>query len=203
MTEPVNDAGNSKPEVIEDRKKVSKISAQLLRATPLIIALVALSFSIWNAYTTRKAIDELEWADAVASNRAPGNEIVPDVGTIQFLKNGYSISLEDVSYNANGLYMSGYIGNPTNLTLSNLTIQFTARQPIYSVREAFMKASPNSLDRIFISPEQIGTAQTKPISSLSPGMREHFDVTIPNVKQTKDSIDIRISFTGERYSYRP
>jgi hypothetical protein len=94
--------------------------------------------------------------------------------------------------------MSGYIGNPTNLWLSNVTIQFVARRPFYSARAAFMKASANSVDRLFISPEQIGTAQTKPIKSLIPGMREHFEVTIRNAKQSKDGIDIRVSFTGER-----
>ena len=177
--------------------------ARLLRAIPLIVALVALSFSLWNAYVTRKAIDELEWTNAVNSYNASENSIVPSVGTIQFLKKGYSIQLESVTYNVNGMYLAGYIGNPTNLWLSNVTIQFEATQPFWRARDAFMKTSPNSIDRIFFSPDQIGTAQTKPINWLMPGMRARFEVIIPNVKQTKDGVDIRVSFAGERYSYRP
>jgi len=178
-----------------------KSVAYLFKAVPLIIALMALSFSLWTAYTTRKAIDELEWADAVASDNASGNRILPDVGTMQFLKSGYSIELESVTYNADGLHMSGYIGNPTNLWLSNVTIEFTARHPFYSARAAFMKGSPNSADKFLFSPEGIGKAQTNPISSLMPGRREPFEVTIPNVKQTKNGVDIRVSLIGERYSY--
>lgn len=138
----------------------------------------------------------------VNSDSALPNRIIPDVGTIQFLKNGYSIQLESVVYKADGLYLAGCIGNPTILWLSNLTIQFTARPPLYSARDAFMKASPNSFERLFAASNQIGSAQTKPIATLGPGACEPFELTVPNVRQTKDGIDLRVSFTGERYSYR-
>jgi hypothetical protein len=52
---------------------------------------------------------------------------------------------------------------------------------------------------------QLDTAKyTNPITSLSPGGRQPFNITIPNVKQTKEGIRLVVVFTGgERYSYGP
>jgi hypothetical protein len=177
-----------------------KFKNYFLKGLPLFVALIALVFSLWNFYKTRESILDLEWADAVNNDIYIGNSITPQVGTIQFLKNGFSISLESVSYNVNGLNMTGFIGNPTNLFLSNLTIEFTARKPFYSFHDSFVKK--DYVNRAFFSPEQIGKGQTRPINILSPGMSARFEVTIPNVKQTEDTLDIKVSFTGERFSYR-
>lgn len=195
--------GSPNAEATRGRGRAASFATRLLTAVPLVVAVAALSVALWNARATRKAVDGLEWTVAANADSASANRIRPDVGTIQFLRSGYSIQLESVAYNANGMYLAGCIGNPTNLWLSNLTIRFTARPPFYLAREAFMKAAPDSFERLYVSADKIGSAQTKPIARLGPGTCERFDVTVPNVKQTKDGVDVRVSFTGERYSYGP
>jgi hypothetical protein len=108
-----------------------------------------------------------------------------------------------VVYGSNGLQLEGLLGNPTNLWLSNVTLQFTARKPIFTAKTEFLKAKPDSIERYFTYGEQLGVAQAQTILSIPPGQSRRFDVTIPNVKQTKDGIDLTADFTGERYSYTP
>jgi len=93
--------------------------------------------------------------------------------------------------------MPGYVGNPTLLSLSDLTIKFSATQPLYKYRNEFRK---NKFS-FWFGPEPIGEAQTIPIANLAPGDKQQFEITIPNVKQTSDGIRIEVKFTGERYSY--
>ena len=60
-----------------------------------------------------------------------------------------------------------------------------------------MKA-PSEYFLLFMEP--IGKAQAKPIEALNPGTGQPFEVTIPNVRQTKDDIRLLVSFSGERYT---
>lgn len=59
--------------------------------------------------------------------------ISPTVGTIQFLKNGLSISLEAVQYRADGLYLRGELGNTRVVTISNVTLKVKAHPPLYEM----------------------------------------------------------------------
>ena len=47
---------------------------------------------------------------------------------------------------------------------------------------------------------EIGSGQAD-IGYLGPGRTAAFSLTIPNVKQTPDGLQIVASFTGERYNY--
>ena len=82
--------------------------------------------------------------------------------------------------------------------MSNLSLKFTATKQLYQCRDDFIK------DRwaFLFGPASIGEAQCSPITTLAPGSRIAFDVTIPNVKQKK-GIRLVVAFTGERYSYTP
>jgi hypothetical protein len=172
-----------------------------LPGAALFIALVALGLLFWKDSQYKKAIDELEWSQAVSDHNSLGNSISPEVGVIQFLNHGYSIALESVNYNADGMHISGYVGNPLSLSLTNLTLKFTASKPFYSGRDKFFQMERGSIERMFYAPEEIGSAQSSPIFWLGAGKREMFSVTIPNVKQTKEEVEIRVEFKGERYSY--
>lgn len=39
------------------------------------------------------------------------------------------------------------------------------------------------------------------VGVLNPGSTAFFEVTIPNVQQTSDNIEVAVSFSGERYQY--
>jgi hypothetical protein len=167
----------------------------------LIVAVAVLFVSIqvveiWQIISLRNRMANEEWSSAFMS-KAQDNEITPDVGTIQFLKSGYSIELVNVNYTNEGLKLKGFVGNPLNLSLSNLTLKFRVTKPLYKYRDEFQK---NEFTFLF-GPEPIGEAQTSPIAYLLPKSKEPFEVTIPNVKQMKDGLRLVVNFTGERYSY--
>jgi len=145
------------------------------------------------------------WDSVTVKTASLLDDIVLDVGTIQFMRRGYSIQLEQVNYSADGLHLQGYVGNPTNLQLSNLTLDFEAYKPLDQYKEDILAASRAArsgghIEHTYITP--IGTAQSAPIAFLAPRTREPFGVTIPNVKQTEQGIWLRVSFSGgERYGY--
>ena len=162
----------------------------------VILVLTVNGVLVWRVRVLSDRLSNAEWSAAVQS-KSDESAIAPEVGTIQFMKRGYSIHLENVRYGADGLSLKGHIGNPLNLTLTNLTLRFVVTKNLYDYRSEFVKDEFS----FFIGPEPIGQAQTSPIDILSPGTRAPFDVTVPNVKQTKDGIRVVVSFTGERYSY--
>jgi hypothetical protein len=119
------------------------------------------------------------------------------IGTIQFLRRGFSVTFDSAKYTQDGLVLSGTIGNPTQLWINTLTLNFSVRPYAYQVREKWDKEP-------FIfwntSEFEIGKAQVN-VGTLTPGSTTPFTVTIPNVKQTKDEPQIAVWFSGERYSY--
>lgn len=93
--------------------------------------------------------------------------ITPDVGTIQFLrKGGYSIQLNAAKYIGDGLYLQGFVGNPTNLWVTNLALKFSATKNLYEYRDDFKK-DPFSF---LFGPRSVGEAQCSPIATLAPGL---------------------------------
>jgi hypothetical protein len=50
-------------------------------------------------------------------------------------------------------------------------------------------------------PDQIGQAQAPTIPVLAPGEQEPFEITIPNVTQQTDGLELVVTFPGEIYSY--
>ena len=184
---------------VERRSRVSVSIFMSALAVVIALASATCTYFIWRKF--KPAIDDVGWTQLVNADNASANRIVPQVGTIQFLKNNFSIQLESVRYDSNGLVLEGFIGNPTNLWVSNLTLEFHVKQPTHSTHEKFVSSPLGSFERLFLWVDDMGSGQTTPISSLAPGSRERFQVTIPNVKQSKDGIDLRVAFTGERYNY--
>jgi hypothetical protein len=142
---------------------------------------------------------ELEWDIYVSTFQTRTDFVTPSVGVIQFLRRGYSIEFETVNYTQDGLYLSGHFGNPTNLTLSNLTLVFSAC-PYFTdeIRKKWEKAQKPPF---WLDVSDIGSGQTSVISAVMPKTSFPFYVTIPNVKQTKENFQIAVDFSGERYSY--
>jgi len=126
--------------------------------------------------------------------------VQPTVNTIQFMRHGYSISFDKVEYNQNGLHLSGQVGNPTHLWISSLALNFTARPYPYKIRDKWEKEQSGPWQMWWSDDWDIGKAETT-VGALNPGSTSFFEVTIPNVKQTSDNIQIAVSFSGERYQY--
>jgi hypothetical protein len=150
----------------------------------------------WKLTTLKKAQDDLAFEQAVSAYNDRQDFVLPTVNTIQFLRRGYSITLDKVEYTQNGLLLAGSLGNATQLWLTSVALNFSARSYPYKFREKIIG------DQFFLYSNQmeIGTAQTT-VSALNPGSTASFEVTIPNVKQTSDSIEIAVWFSGERYQY--
>jgi hypothetical protein len=147
-----------------------------------------------------KAIDaareDLAFRLAVTNYNALQDGVQPVVNTIQFVRRGYSITFDRVEYTQNGLLLAGRIGNPLQLWVSSLALNFSARPYPYKFRDKIA----NDDYFLYSNAMDIGTAQTT-VGELNPGSTASFEVTIPNVKQTSDSIAIVVSFSGERYQY--
>ena len=192
----------------EPASQASGRGRRVLGVAPLVISLAALAISLGSFFLLRHRLnlfavemtrrdDDLAWTAEVASNYSARDVIEPKVGTIQFLRRGFSIELERVNYSPAGLELQGFIGNPTNLWITQLTLDFWAYHR--AMKDKFT-ATPWD-DRWFFLPDSIGHAQSPTIPLLSPGERARFAVTIPNVAQTKDGFELTVSFSGERYSY--
>jgi hypothetical protein len=146
-------------------------------------------------------IELLEWSNEYKDLKLMlGNSISPESNSIQFLDNGYSIELEHVIYEPAGLHLIGYFGNPKLVTLHSVSLKFSARKS--PSIDDYRKAQKQSSDYIvFRTPEEIGSAQTSAMSIVLPGTRSRFEVTIPNVRQTKAGLRLYVSLSGVRYSY--
>lgn len=171
------------------------------------VALIVVGLHGWELYqihTLAGALNDARW-DRVSDALTKQDSITTNVGNIQFIKgNAFSIELEKVDYTANGLHLTGYIGNATNLYLSNLTLTFTATKQVYDMRADFDKADEKTRSVFdWLGVPTVGNAQSSAITSLTPGTKQAFDVTIPNVKQTTSGVRVTVEFSGERYSYGP
>jgi hypothetical protein len=194
----LKDEPQEKNPEIPERPKPHAAWSRLL--FPVLIGLLILSLgsSILSLILLRKVnsrVDDISFNQTVSDYNHDNNLLTPEVGTIQFLKRGYSVVFDSVTYTQNGLQIGGTIGNPTQLALSSLTLKLAAIPFLYDVREKIEK------DGFFLySGLEIGSGEAS-IGSLGPGQTQTFPLTIPNVRQTADGIQIVASFSGERYSY--
>jgi hypothetical protein len=180
-------------------------SAKAAKRSRIVLAILGVTligietFQFWQLHKLQQDLAGMQWTNAI-QERNDDSVVTPEVGTIQFLrKGGYSIHLETVKYTGDGLYLQGFVGNPLNLWLTNVSLKFTATKQLYQYQDDFRK---DHWAMIF-GPTPIGEAQCSPIPSLSPGSRRPFEITVPNVKQTKEGVRLVVAFTGERYSYTP
>ena len=183
-------------------KRLRRLFVVVIATTAFLVGVASLALVGWRRV---KALDESmknqEFSQFVSEYNADADFVSPQVNTIQFLRHGYSISFDSVQYNQDGLVLSGTIGNPTQLWISSLALNFTARPYPYKIRDKWEKDSDNpNFFPWWSSDWDIGSGQTT-VGLLNPGVSAPFHVNIPNVKQSSDQIQIAVSFTGERYQY--
>lgn len=178
-------------------KRTRRMSVLIIGLFVLVVAAVGAGVFLYQRLTTvAKAQKDVAFDEFIDGMNATTDFVQPTVNTIQFMHHGYSITFDKVEYNQNGLLLSGQVGNPTHLWISSLALNFTARPYPYKIRDKWEQSSiPWWADDW-----NIGAAQTT-VGALNPGSTSPFEVTIPNVKQTSDGIQIAVSFSGERYQY--
>lgn len=184
------------------------ISALARRSKKLIVAGVAISllllacvgcvaFVAWREdQVIKKSLNDQAFSEFVTDYDSSTDFVMPQVNTIQFLRRGFSISFDRVDYTPSGLVLDGTVGNPTQLWISSLALNFTARPYPFQIKEKWTRDS----FPFWNTDWDIGSGQTT-VGLLNPGTTAPFSVTVPNVKQTSNGIEIAVSFSGERYSY--
>ena len=106
-----------------------------------IVALVALSTAVLvisaGLYRVnsrlRAKVAELDWQLALARAEQSSDAIQLQVGVIQFLRRGYSVTLDSVAYDQNGVRLVGRVGNPHVQTVSSLTLDFAVHPPMWTM----------------------------------------------------------------------
>lgn len=200
---------SANPQPIPNDILISKLDQRTKRIVVVLLAFAVLfvastsclAFLFWNKNKAiNKALKDQAFSDFVTDYDNSSDFVAPQINTIQFLRRGYSITFDSVQYTQEGLSLSGTIGNPTELWISSLALSFTARPYPYEIRGKWDANFGNNFFPWWNSDWDIGTGQTT-VGLLNPGTSVPFLVTIPNVKQTSDSIQIAVSFSGERYQY--
>ena len=182
-------------------KRLSVWSRVLMVLFVLLLGAVSsVAFFFWRkAKAIEQAQKDLSFSQLVTDYNDRTDFVTPAVNTTQFLRRGFSIEFETVRYTQDGLLLIGTIGNATELSVSSLAVNFAARPYPYKFREKWENAK-NGPWLLYSDELNIGSGQ-RTVGVLNPGSSAPFSVTIPDVKQTSDSIEIAVSFTGERYSY--
>jgi len=148
--------------------------------------------------TLNKVTDDVIFGRFVHYEAESDDYVKPITNAIQFFHDGYSVQFSAVDYTANGLFLSGEIGNPNEYRVSNLNLNFAARPYPVNVRDKWDRGNKNTVGW---PPEwDIGNAQAR-VPVLDAGHTAKFSVTIPNVKQSAEQIRIAIIFSGESYTY--
>jgi hypothetical protein len=173
-----------------------------LSITLALLVIASEGYLFWRVKKLEEFSKDQRWKLALHTDLDVYDPIQPTVGTIQFLKSGFSIQLETVKYTGEGLNLKGFVGNPKYLTLYSVTLVTRVFKDPSTARDSYMKTmNPSGVfEFFFIDNELLGTGQSSPISRIAPGTREPFEITVPNVKQTKDPVVISMRMSGERYS---
>lgn len=201
MSDPFPEAGtsdlNARLETSERRNK-RRFTVLLVAVIALLVLLVAAAgLGFWQLKKITDNQADLQFSDAVNDYTHDTDFVTVQIGVIQFLRRGFSITFDSAHYSEDGLTLTGTVGNPTELWISSLTLNFSVRPYPYQIRKKW-----NKENFIFYNPSafEIGDAQVN-VGLLNPGSTTPFTVTVPNVKQTKDAPQVAIWFSGERYRY--
>lgn len=183
----------------------------LLLNAGLLVALIAVNARFWFVERTfRNALkNDASVIDGLAL-AVDRSYITLDNGVIQFLYHRqYSVMLSSVNYDENGLHLNGIFGNASLLSISNLTLNFSAERDSTDAEKAadpfngnpLFPSAWSSAGAIFVlGMHPLGKAQASPIDFIGTGRTAGFSATIPGVKQSDKAL-VYVTFSGERYSY--
>ncbi|HKT52688.1 MAG TPA: hypothetical protein VJV96_20475 [Candidatus Angelobacter sp.] len=181
-------------------RRVHRLSVALaVLAVVLILCVALLAVVSWRhaqALTTTK--DDILFGRFIHYDYDSDDYVAPVVNAIQFFHDGYSIQFDKLQYTADGMELSGEIGNPNQFRITDLTLTFAVRPYPEKIRDQWLRGGRNLVGW---SPSwNIGSATTK-VADLEPGRTARFNVTIPRVAQNSDPMRIAVLFSGEHYTY--
>jgi len=182
------------------KRRIHQLSIALaIVAVALVVCVTSLGVIAWRhaqALTSMK--DDILFGRFIHYDYDSDDYVAPVVNAIQFFHDGYSIQFVKVQYTADGLVLSGEVGNPNQFRITGLTLTFAARPYPEKIRDQWLHGGRNLVGW---SPAwDIGSATTK-IADLEPGRTDRFNVTIPHVQQGPDPFRIAVLFSGEHYTY--
>lgn len=193
-------SNNGDIQVLQRQVKQVSIAFAIFAAISILCFVLLAGWSWQQSRTLNREMDDLMFGRFVHYEAENDDYVKPTANAIQFFHDGYSLQFETVEYTPKGLVLSGEIGNPNQYRVAHLNLNFVARPNSYAIRDKWNKSDKNSVE--WPKEWDIGSAQTI-IGDLAPGHTAKFSVTIPNVKQTPDSIRIAVLFFGEQYIYSP
>lgn len=157
----------SDPTILRLNKRVRNLSVLCVAISLLsIAAIVTFTFVGWRKLKAiERTQDDVQFSQFVSFFNANTDYVQPNVNTIQFLRRGYSIDFDSVTYTQDGLVLNGVVGNATNLWISGLALDMTAQPYPYKIRDKWLQGPK----LIWWSDDwNIGHAQTT-VGYLSPG----------------------------------
>lgn len=176
------------------------MSRRLAIIVVAIVCLLLIGANIFALYKFRSAIRDVEWNSTVTE--LTKDSVEANTGTMQFFRDRtLSMTFDKVEYLPSGLHLHGYVGNSSNIEIDSASLKFNAMDQPFKLRNDWEKKDDLNRDLYSWSPPTIGNAQTPTLPNLPPGHQDEFDVTIPNVKQNKDGINVTLALQNERYSY--
>ena len=170
------------------------LTSTLLVAGALIAAIGVVAY---RQQRLRHDLTELQWDADLRWYNSDRNTISLSVGVIQFLRNGFSVTLDSVRATGSGVELVGYFGNPKAINLSSLTVEFQVEQPMWKFRDVWNR---NKIFFILSDTLLIGKAQTL-VGDVGAGGRAPFRVVIPDVKGDFGQFVVAVKLSGERYQY--
>lgn len=181
-------------------RRVHRLSVALaVLAVAFVLCVALLAVVSWRhaqALTTTK--DDILFGRFIHYDYDSDDYVAPVVNAIQFFHDGYSIQFDKLQYTADGMELSGEIGNPNQFRITRLTLTFAVRPYPEKIRDQWLRGGRNLVGW---SPAwNIGGASTR-VADLEPGRTARFNVTIPHVAQDPDPIRIAVLFSGEHYNY--
>jgi hypothetical protein len=175
-------------------KRPTWLSAPNALTTMVIVACCGLGYGL---YRIREESHQLRWEYEIARRDENRSTMSLSVGIIQFLKNGFTITLDSVQSTQDGVTLVGRFGNPKYLELSTVTLAFAVERPMWRFREEYFE---NPLEFLFSEALSVGKAEAL-VGFVGAGSTAPFRVTIPDVKGSLDNYVVAVNLSGERYSY--
>lgn len=181
-------------------RRIHRLSVALaILAAALVLSVALLAIFSWRhtqaLATTR---DDILFGRFIHYDYDSDDYVAPVVNAIQFFHDGYSIQFDKLEYTADGMQVSGEIGNPNQFRITGLTLTFAVRPYPEKIRDQWLRGGRNLVGW---SPSwNIGSASTR-VNDLEPGKTARFNVTVPHVAQNSDPIRIAVLFSGEHYTY--
>ena len=180
---------------------MKKASLLTLAGVLLLFFGGAIGFLAREQSRLQKDVQRIEWQNEIRDYNRDRSEVSLRVGTIQFLKNGFTLAFDTVESTPTGVLLVGKFGNPKALNLSSLTLALEVDKPIWKFQDTFDK-DPLGFEFAAEAGDSlvIGKAEVL-VGDVPAGGTTPFRIVVPNVKGNPVSETALVKLLDERYTY--